>query len=280
MKNFLKRLSLFKYLFLLIAGLITFSCTEIIEIDLNDSEPQIVVEGMLPESDYAVFKLTQTVNMQENGEFPPLEKAKVTLSDQNGLTEILTETSPGIYRSKNIAGIPGINYNMQIQSGETLLKSSDMMPMPVRMKNIVVRKLNFSGSGFGNMQDSLPRLEVVVNYDDPAESVNYYRFVEYRNGKFANDYLDSDKFNNGKSVRKFLFSFDRIMLPGDTITIEMQNISKNVFEYFFSFSNMGGGPSSGSPANPNTNIEGGKLGYFSAFSSRKISVVLTPSMFL
>lgn len=269
----------FIFLLIILSGGLVLSCTEVINIDLNQSESQIVVQGIIPESGYAELKLTQTVNMEDINENPPVENAEVLLSDQHGTSEKLVESSPGIYRSKLITGLPGVKYNLQINSGGKLLKSSDIMPLPVRMNSVVVRKMSFTGSGFGNMQDSLPLLEVLVNFDDPAETLNYYRFIEYRNGKFANEYIDSDKFNNGKTVRKFLFSFDRIMLPGDTLTIEMQSISKNIFDYYFSFSNMGGGPSSGSPANPKTNIEGGKLGYFSACSTQKLSVILTPAIF-
>jgi len=147
---------------------------------------------------------------------------------------------------------------------------------------IVVKKSQFMGPSFGpnatNPADSLPLVDVTLLYNDPANVINYYRIVEYRNNEQSAIYLDSDKFNNGKQVKKFLFSFDRRMAPGDTITVEMQSISKAVFDYFYSFATSRGGPSSGSPANPISNLSGTRLGYFSAYGRHRLEVILTPEM--
>ena len=56
--------------------------------------------------------------------------------------------------------------------------------------------------------------------------------------------------------------------------VEMQGISQAVYEYFNSFGNLGMGPSSSTPANPYTNIDGSQLGYFSAHTSEIKSVII------
>jgi hypothetical protein len=269
-------LSFFAVLFLMI------SCTEVIEININDSDPQIVVEAEMPESGFANIKITKSLNITATDSFPAYENAIVTIQDNMGNQEILKESSPGIYQSVLLKGVPGRIYSINIMKDDAGIFSKDSMPETVKMNGVLVTKSAFGGQSFGpnagNQSDSLPLVDVTLLYNDPVNIVNYYRIVEYRNNKLASIYLDSDKFNNGKQVKKFLFSFDRRMAPGDTLAVEMQSISAEVFDYFYSFSGSGGGPSSGSPANPLTNLNGTRLGYFSAYGRHRIEVILTPEM--
>ena len=69
-------------------------------------------------------------------------------------------------------------------------------------------------------------------------------------------------------------NFNRYLSKGDTVTVEMQCIDKTVYEYFNSFGNLGMGPSSSTPANPYTNLNGAVLGYFSAHTSERKSVII------
>jgi hypothetical protein len=56
--------------------------------------------------------------------------------------------------------------------------------------------------------------------------------------------------------------------------VEMQCIDKPIYEYFNSFGNLGMGPSSSTPANPTTNLDGAVLGFFSAHTSESKSIII------
>ena len=91
------------------------ACEKVIDIDLNDVEPKIVVEANIDdiEGPYQV-KLTKTVNYNQSNMFPTVSDAVVTLSDSEGNTEVLVESVPGIYVSTLIEGVPGRTYTLDI----------------------------------------------------------------------------------------------------------------------------------------------------------------------
>ncbi|HOY49299.1 MAG TPA: DUF4249 domain-containing protein, partial [Flavobacteriales bacterium] len=53
-----------------------------------------------------------------------------------------------------------------------------------------------------------------------------------------------------------------------TIFVELWGIDKGVYEYYNTLNSIlgGAGPSVASPANPTSNITGGAMGYFSAYT--------------
>jgi len=66
------------------------------------------------------------------------------------------------------------------------------------------------------------------------------------------------------------------VVVGDAIHVEMQCIDQNVYTFYSALLQLsGGGPGGGiTPANPPSNISNGALGYFSAHTVRKKSVVI------
>ena len=85
-----------------LSGLITigmYSCTKEIKIDLNSSDPQIVIEGSVPANgEKATIKISKSVNFDESNVFPEVRNAVVILNDNAGNSETLNVTTPGIYQ--------------------------------------------------------------------------------------------------------------------------------------------------------------------------------------
>jgi hypothetical protein len=81
----------------------------------------------------------------------------------------------------------------------------------------------------------------------------------------------SDEFNNGNAVTTNLVMYNEDIKKGDVIGIDFQCIEKNVFDYFNSISS---GSMGSTPANPNTNLTGAVLGYFSAHTSERLIYVV------
>ena len=106
---------------------------------------------------------------------------------------------------------------------------------------------------------------------------NYYRLVTVVNDTLQNTpqdlYLLSDKYNDGRAVKADLF---RRFKEGDKIAFELRGMDEHVADFFTSLNEVLNNQSGPAPANPNSNIQGGALGYFGAFTSSRKEIVITP----
>ena len=94
----------------ILVGLITLtSCTKVIDINLNDTAPKLVIQGnMTNVSDTTTVTISKTINFSQDNIFPSVSGAVVTIKDGNsGIISTLNETSLGTYRAFNLKGIIG-----------------------------------------------------------------------------------------------------------------------------------------------------------------------------
>ena len=269
-----------KHIFKFSIGLIfTFlfpSCEKVIDINLNSSEPKIIIESNVTDQPgpYAV-KLSQTVNFGESNIFPPVSAAAVRISDDTGNAETLTETIPGIYSSATIQGTPGTAYTLEVTVNGKTYKAVSIMPKPVNIDSLIVE----SSSSMGPREKN----QIVnVQYTDPLGKGNYYRFILLINGKVQNDiFIDNDELQDGeiKNCRLTRGTNNTKLNPGDSVTVLLQTIDKGVYEYFRTLSQIVGSDGglmrqSTSPSNPISNFSNGTLGYFSAYGLTSKTIVI------
>lgn len=261
-----------KFIFPIIVVFISLiiSCTKVIDLDLNNSDPQIVVEGNVGDS--TLVRLTKSINFDQSNTFPPILNALVRITDNLGNIDTLIEKSEGNYSSSTLAGIQGRTYFLDLIADGKNYSSQSTIPSKISFDSLFVEKAT-STSG---RQGSTTTYKVTVRYSDPAGQSNYYRFREYINDELqSSNYIFDDRLTNGKEISTDLISNNRKLNVGDKLTIEMQCVDKSVYEYFNSYSNLGNGPQNATtPANPYTNITGGKLGYFNAHTTQKKSVII------
>ena len=65
--------------------------------------------------------------------------------------------------------------------------------------------------------------------------------------------------------------------PGDTLTVDLHSIDEATYWYFHTLRDIlssDRSPTSLSPANPNTNLTNGSLGYFSAYAADSRMIIL------
>ena len=110
-----------------------------------------------------------------------------------------------------------------------------------------------------------------LHYQDPDYKGNSYRFVIRNNGVlYKGFYVENDKFNNGRYVNSTVYTDDPEIKEGDEIDVEFQNITPELYRYFYSIAQITG--SGGPPvaaSNPVSNIDNGALGYFSTHTVQK-----------
>ncbi len=268
-----------KYLPALLS-LLCIGCTEVIELDLNSSEPQVVIEGSTGNNgDSSIIKISRSINFDVDNIFPTIENALVVISDDLGNFDTLPEVESGLYKS-GFSGNSGRTYYLNVLADGKTFSSQSFLPAQVNFDSLKINEVQGSGGGPGGPGGPGGNInhEVIVYFQDPASDKNYYRFVEYRNGKVSTRvFIYDDRLSNGSNIKLTLRGSTGRYDAGDIVTFEMQCIDKPVYEYLNSFSNLNGGPgASSAPANPYTNIEGSKLGYFSAHTVQRLTKVVVP----
>lgn len=262
--------------FLLPAGALLFlaSCTKVIDVNLNNTDPKLVIEARV--SDLAGpqrVRLSKTINFSDVNNFPPVTGASVILTDLSaGLIDTLDEVSPGHYATSNMPGVPGHSYSLRVSAEGKTYTSFSTMPQPVPFDSLYSEDFAFFGDIYKNM---------VPIYTDPAGVENFYRFILTVNSKYKEQYSWDDRFSDGRKNEGPLFDEgsddddeeeEERTKAGDTATVEMQCIDEGAFRYFDSFYQASG--NADAPANPVTNIQGGALGYFSAFTTRSRTIIV------
>lgn len=256
-----------------------FSCNEIIDIDINSSDPQIVVEATIGLKEPAEVRISESISLDDNGVYPGIENATVKLIDSDGKSELLTKTTTaGKFVSNNILGEINKTYHLEIKANNKIVTSNSTIPNAVPIDSFKVTNTIYPGGG-APLRPEIPApfYEVSVKFSDPINEKNYYRCVLYLNGIAQNrNNIYDDRFTNGKQMESFMVIYYPEMESGDKISVEFQCIDKSVYEYFKSMGNSAMGPrNSSSPANPYTNLTGSLLGYFSAHTvERREFVVL------
>lgn len=241
------------------------SCQKVIDVDLNSKDPQIVIEGNITDQPGPyVVSVTKTVNFSESNSFPGVSGATVTIADDLGNSETLTELSPGIYQTSTTQGSPGRTYTLTVVTDGKTYTAQSKMPANIPLDSLLLEP-NFS---FGSPYYIIPL------FQDPAGQGNRYRAVEWinrerNNGIFLFDDLYSDGLMNGQPI----LDFTTEIASGDTIDVELQCIDQPVFKYFYSLEQTVSGQT-GAPANPESNFSNHALGYFSAHTVSRKSVVI------
>lgn len=260
-----------KYISIIIVTFLFASCEKIIDIDLNSSTPQLVIEGNITdEPGPYIVRLSKTVNYNENNIYPPVTGATVIISDDTGVTDTLSETNSGSYQTHNIIGTQGITYTLKVIAEGKQYDAVSTMPYKVNLDSIQFNLTSQPG-------ESEKTLAVVPLYLDPIEFGNCYRFFFYSNGKADKTYqVGNDNIGNGQLNQQPFTSEDVKFRVGDTVKVTMLCIDVNAYNYYYTLSQIGdGGVIGGStPSNPPNNILGNKaLGIFSAYTTQTKTVI-------
>jgi hypothetical protein len=259
-----------KKIFIVLTALVLGSCEKVIDIDLENAEPKLVIEANLSnQNEPMVVAISNTVQFSASNKFNGLSGALVELKDEAGATQKLSETEAGIYKSEALKGIEGTKYTLTVNYQGKVYTAQSTMPKAVILEDVL--------TSYGNIGPQGEGFQITPVYTDPKTTGNNYRFIQYRNGEVDKTYIVSNDF-----VRNGLLNIRPIISPtfelkeGENFTLEMRCIDLATYEYFYTLAAVAGnGPGGGTtPTNPPNNWNNGALGYFSAHTTQKISKVL------
>jgi hypothetical protein len=272
-------------LFIILIFLISVvSCTEKIDIKLDDSYTRLVVDGAITTDSKAhTVVLSKTSSYYYNMPAPMVTGANVSISDGTRKYD-LKEDSPGVYRTApSVRGATGKTYTLNIKlaamiGGYTDYEASSTIN-PVTTLDSISLLLHPDWSTGGIW-------EVKCYVQDPL-TFDYYRFLVSKDGKMVSDTLNEwfvtdDKFFNGNYANGATIAYleqdlpEVGLRPGDKITVEMNSIGKDYAAFLWSAQTelFGSNPLfSGPPANVTGNINNGAVGFFSAYSATRASTI-------
>ena len=238
------------------------SCTKVIHVPLKEADKQLVIEGTIAYGDTTIpqVKISETKSFEDSNSFVGISGATVTIKVDGDTTYKLKEWKKGIYASFAFNGNPGSTYDLTVTlNGKTYTSTSTMPSQIVPLDSIWAESL-----AFGNKTN----ITIYPAYKDPAGLGNNYRLVEYKNGvQVKHVFEQNDEFSDGLMITRPLINPDGDIAFGDIVSVDLQCIDAAVYKYWFSLEQSATGENqSASPANPVTNIVGGALGYFSAYS--------------
>jgi hypothetical protein len=262
------------------------SCTERIDVELDSSYTRLVVDGSITTDTTAhTVILTSTSSYFFNQPAPPVTGAQVSITDGT-LTFGLAEAEPGVYRTAPLVhGVPGHTYTLNIKLAQPIGGHEDYSAMstlePVSPLDSVSLLFHPEWSKEGIWE--------VKCYVQEPPTVDFYRFLIYRNQKLVTDTLNEwfvtdDKFFNGNYTNGASVAYlqqgspEEGLRPGDRVTLEVNSIGKAYYTFVTEAQAeiRGSNPLfSGPPSNVTGNITNGAVGFFSAHSVTR-SVAVAP----
>lgn len=247
------------------------SCKRNIDIHVRNSvPPSIVIEGNITNLfSLQVVTISKSIPYNSVNTFPPVSKAVVTISG-NGQSYELAEGRPaGQYTIANVQGQIGQSYQLTVRIGkDTVYTATSVMPKLVPLDSLGVTTLSVGSKTVRT---------VSAFYRDPAGEQNQYRFIMYVNNvQVSNVFVMDDSHTDGRIVNEMLYQNNIDLKSGDKVDVEMQCIDKPMYNYWYTLSQQGGSEqsSSAAPSNPTSNISNGALGYFSAHTTERKSLVI------
>jgi hypothetical protein len=244
------------------------SCQKVINLKLDNAATQLVIEGNVTNvRNQQYVTISQSVPFTNTNTFPAVRGAIVTITDSKGATYKLPETTtPGTYASSLFAGRPGYTYALTVQVNGQTYTGSSTMPTPV----------NFDPLTYSNDLFKKGNELINVNFQDPPNVPNQYRFILYVNNVEVKTIFDSnDAFTDGGSVQINLYQNKVNIVLGDTVFVEEQCIDKNMFNYWYSLSQQQDSEAGGTtPSNPPSNLSNNALGYFSAHTTTRQGMII------
>lgn len=253
------------------------ACQKVVVLDLNTAEPMIVIEGNITSAPHPLLVFISTSGSYYTSEgIEPIEGATVTVKDENQHTDTLEMYAPGYYYSYNVNGEENMEYTIEVTSDGKFYTGSEVFPTKKTIDSLsFVRNEGIFGDG-GLNEDGDTTYNVMCRFQDPAETLDFYRFTVSVNDSivkagFRNYLVTDDELFNGQL---FDYELSPGATKGDTVTVEFQSIGYNTYQYYLTLNDALSGGMGSTPYNPISNLSNDALGYFGAYTSDKSTIII------
>ena len=251
-----------RILILLIATISFISCEDVIEVDLNETTPKLVIDAKLSRSvetneSNVYVRLTTTAPFFDNV-IPKVSDAVVTITTSEGAIPLLY-TENGIYTAE-ISVENNIAYQLDVVYNNETYTATETLETVPPLEFIEQR----DDGGFTNEE-----IELKAFFTDPAGVENFYFFEGLSaRGNVYDTFFD--EFFDGNPIFGFYFIED--IETGDEVTFFLSGVDEAFYNFIFTLlqqgSDQSAGPFETQPATVRGNIlnttnpDNFPLGYF------------------
>jgi hypothetical protein len=271
-------------LFLALSTLLFFACQDVIEINLNSSNPAVVVEGNITLGKKADLLLSYTTNYFNTEAPKQIENATVTLSNSRGESEQLTNKGNGNYVGEKLIGEANTEYELSVKFSDMELNGKTSIPSKIELlgvsfKESTTDRPNRPGKDGGNTSTSY---QIQIRLTDDPFKENFYRFKisDKQNQSDFGTSLTTDQLlpqTGAITYSPMMKTFNAL----DTVNITIYSMDKNTYSFYSQLSDISGEgfagmTGMGTPYNPESNMGYNILGYFSAWSVIDTTIIVVP----
>ena len=220
--------------------LVLSACEDVIELDLPDAEPLLVVNGRITDSDSTGVTLTTSAPYFSNQATPRVSGAVIRLFENGVEIDQLAEDSAGYYRSDQ-TGIAGRTYHItvEIAQGNPAIASGTWRSRPERLRPVALIDSVYSEYLEEDPPFQEEGLYPFFTFSDLADQRDHYRLRIWRNDTIRDAPTDittyEDELWNGRSFDNVDFpavQFENDPKPeGTTYRVEQSSISVAYFDY-------------------------------------------------
>ena len=247
------------------------ACEEVIDIDLNSSDPVLVADGAIETGETASIRLSYTSDYFDENTPVSETEAEVLLTSSSGAAEPLIHTGEGYYTGNNIIGTVGDEYTLSLKVNGNTFEGSTRLFTPSSILDIKVLEADMPGK-------SDDQYELEITFSNNVTEENYYLIKYFVNGSvqeedfsvLSHDYFANEEVVTYNPMRPL---FDE----GDEVQVQLFSIDEGTYTYYSQLQDISGkGPGGSTPFNPQSNLGDNIMGYFRAWSmdSQTITIQL------
>ncbi|MFT4665472.1 MAG: hypothetical protein ACI8YQ_004032 [Polaribacter sp.] len=219
-----------KSLLLLLTLFFLTSCQDVIDLEVEDGEVQLVVDGWLTnQNGEKQAILSTTANYFNSSIGPFVENAFVVLNNEQGPIDTFYEKSNGLYVT-DFVGEVGETYHIYIRtsSGEEYKSNPELLrsvPLITAINSEFKEETTFDDEGY----------YMSIDTDEPLGVGDHYRWKQYVNDTYLNEPFDllyaSDEFGDGNPILNFEVTINEPLELGDQYRIQQLSITEEAFEF-------------------------------------------------
>jgi hypothetical protein len=240
------------YIVLVFATIIFSGCEKVIDVDLNNAEPKLVIDAVIKwqkgtTGEEQVIKLSLTNDFFTN-EILPANGASVTITNSVDETfTFLEDGTTGNYICSNFNPVIGEIYTLVvIYDGEIYTATNPLMATPP-----IINIQQETVPGFGGDD----QIQIKFFYQDNGAEDNYYLLgVKNPNKQIPEFGVVSDEFFQGNIMFGFYGSSETE--PGITLKLSVQGITFGFHNYMNILTTIGGSGSGNPFATPPATLRG------------------------
>lgn len=262
-----------RYIIISLLATIVFSCEETTELDLRQTPPKIVIEGLLTDKPgYQSVRISRSTDFYGSGQTPRIADAVVQVIDDTGL-EINFIHNPRNHPDSMGVYIPAAAFTGEVDRTYTLHVNVDGESYEATDKLLAVTPIDSLTFQVNEQEEEDPDepgkiYELLLYAREPQDEENYYLFKYFRNDTLVLNNQSDVYYSDDQLLAEKIDGVPSPVFYGanDKARLEMYSLTRNGYIFFNDLStilnNDGGGMFGPIPSSPRTNLTNGALGFF------------------